>query len=462
MTNDLNKLHEMPIWKSVLSNSIPAMIAMIMMLIYNMADLFFVGQTGDTLQVSAVSLATPVFLFFMSIGNIFGIGGTSVISRYFGSQETERAKVVSSFFLWATIVVGTVVSGLVYLNTDSIMGILGASEEVSDLVANYLQIICISGPFIMISACLSNLIRAEGKAKNAMMGMMLGNIINIILDPIFILGFDLGVTGAAIATVIGNISGGVYFLYQIFKGKSILSGSIKYFALDSYIIKNVLLIGIPASLSSILMSLSQVVLNSQMASYGDLAVAGLGVASKVSMMTGILFIGLGQGIQPLFGYSIGAKDEKRYTGILKFSCLLAFSLSALITAFCYMNLENIVGSFLENGQAFDYAYSFSKTWLTTAVLFGVFNVLLNALQAAGAAKSSLLINLSRQGLIFIPMVYLLGEKYGKQGLILAQPVADICSFVMVIVLYVIASKTLFETSDTVTDVKTKPLKENLA
>lgn len=449
MNNDLKKLNTMPIWKSVLSSSIPAMIAMIMMLIYNMADLFFVGKTGDTLQVSAVSLATPMFLFFMSIGTVFGVGGTSVISRYFGSGNTEKAKVVSSFCLWSTIVIGTVVSVLIFFNANSVMSILGASGEVSELVSNYLRIICVSGPFIMISSCLSNLIRAEGKSKNAMIGMMLGNIINIILDPIFILTLNLGVTGAAIATVIGNVSGGVYFLYQIFKGETLLSGNIKHFTFDKDIVKNVLLIGIPASLSSVLMSVSQVILNSQMANYGYLAVAGVGVASKVSMMTGILFIGLGQGIQPLLGYAIGAFDEKRYKGILKFSSILAFTLSAIVTSLCYFNLDSIVGSFLEDSQAFAYAYSFSKTWLTTSVLFGVFNVLLNALQAAGAVKAALLVNISRQGLIFIPAVFILGSMYGENGLILAQPVADICSFILVVVLYIIVSKDMFKEKVTI-------------
>lgn len=443
MSTHLERLQNEPIWKSVLSNSIPAMIAMLMTLIYNMADLFFVGQTGQEIQVTAVSLATPLFLGFMSVGTIFGIGGTSLISRYFGSKDLEKVKSVSSFCLWSTIIIGTIVSLLVYSNVDHIVYMLGASQEAKPLVSNYLSIICISGPFIMISACLSNLVRAEGKARNAMIGMMLGNIINIILDPIFILILGLGTSGAAIATVIGNITGGLYFLVHIFKGDSAISGHIKDFSLDPTLVKDVLLIGIPASLSSIFMSISQIVLNAEMATYGDLAVAGIGVATKVSMMTNMVFIGLGQGVQPLFGYAIGAKDEKRYRDIMRFSALFAFTLSTLITLFCYFNLNSIVGGFLKDGQSFDYAYSFSKIRLSTSILFGVFCVLLNALQAAGAVKSSLIINISRQGLIFIPAVYILGKLYGEIGLIVAQPVADILSFIMVVVLYRLTSQHLF-------------------
>lgn len=444
MNKNLEKLQNESTWKAVLSNSIPAMIAMIMMLIYNMADLFFVGKTGEEIQVTAVSLATPLFLGFMSIGTIFGVGGTALISRYFGAKETEKVKKVSSFCFWATTVIGVIFSLVIYLNVGSIVKILGASKDAAPLVSSYLKIICISGPFIMISACLSNLVRAEGKAKNAMIGMMMGNIINIILDPIFILVLGLGIKGAAIATVVGNIVGGLYFIIYLFSKKSVISGDIKDFCFDKNIIKNVLLIGIPASLSSILMSVSEIVLNAEMASYGDLAVAGIGVATKVSMMTNMIFIGLGQGVQPLFGYAIGSKDEKRYKDIMKFSSIFAFSLSVIITVFCYVNLGSIVGGFLNDGASFEYAYSFSQMRLPTAILFGVFCVLINALQAAGAVKSSLIVNMSRQGLIFIPSVYILGKMYGEFGLILAQPVADVLSFIMVVVLYFITSKHIFK------------------
>ncbi len=295
----------------------------------------------------------------------------------------------------------------------------------------------------MISSCMSNLLRAEGKAKEAMIGMMLGNIVNIILDPIFILGLNLGVEGAAIATLIGNLSGGLFFVFYLLKGKSSLSGNIKNVSLDSEMIKNVLAIGVPASLSTMLMSISQITLNSQMTFYGDLAVAGIGVATKVSMMTSMLFIGLGQGVQPLLGYCIGAKNETRYKQMMRFSLIFAFCFSSFLTIICYLNLGSIVGGFLSEPEAFDYAYSFSMIRLPTAVLFGMFFVLINALQAMGAAKSSLIVNISRQGLIFIPAVFILGSIWGEFGLVLAQPVADVLSFALVLVLYLISSKAIF-------------------
>ncbi len=443
MSKNLEKLHSLPAWKSVISNSIPAMIAMIMMLIYNIADLFFVGQTGDTLQVAAVSLATPVFLFFMSFGNVFGIGGTTVCSKAFGRGDSESVKKTSSFCIWSSIVIGVAVSVFVFFNIDSLANLLGASNEIADMVKNYIQIITVSGPFIMLSACLSNLLRAEGRSKEAMFGMMLGNIINIILDPIFILGLELGVTGAAIATLIGNTVGGLYFIFLIFKGDSSLSSKLKDFSVEKSMVFAVLAIGIPASFATFLMSISQIILNAQMSAYGDLAVAGIGVATKVSMMTSMIFIGLGQGVQPLLGFCIGAGNQLRHKSIIRFSLGFAFCLSTLLTIICYLNINTIVGSFLSDPLAFDYALNFSLIRMPTAILFGMFFVLINALQAAGATKSSLVVNISRQGLIFIPAVFILGGLFGEFGLVLAQPVADIMSFILVSILYIIISKNLF-------------------
>lgn len=267
-----------PIRKAVLQNALPAMAAMLMVLIYNLADTFFIGQTHDDLQVAAVSLATPVFLLFMSVGTVFGIGGTSVISRALGEGRRDYAK-------------------------------------------TYLTIVGCSGPFVLIANCYSNVIRAEGQSGRAMMGQLLGNLLNVILDPIMILVFGWNIAGAAIATIIGNVVGAGYYIVYFLKGSSSLSISLKDFSVKEKVASGVLAIGVPAALGNLLMSLSSIIMNSQMAKYGDMAVAGVGVAMKVTMMTGMVCIGLGQGVQPLLGYCVGAKNWERYRSTLKFSLI---------------------------------------------------------------------------------------------------------------------------------------------
>lgn len=433
----LDAFNNMPVPQAVMKNVIPAMVAMLMVLIYNLADTFFIGQTHNAYQIAAVSLATPVFLMFMAVGTIFGIGGTSVISRAVGEGKAEYAKKVCAFCMWACILVGIVMSVLLLIGMDSILLLIGASEDTWEYAGSYLTIVSCSGVFVLISNCYSNILRAEGQATRAMVGQVIGNLLNVILDPIMILGFDWNITGAAIATVIGNITAATYYIAYFLRGKSSLSIRIRDFSVKNKICSNVLAIGIPASLASVLMSISQMIMNGLMAGYGDMAIAGIGVAMKVTMITGMVAMGIGQGIQPLLGYCVGAKTWERYRKIMRFSMWFAFLLSLAMTVFCYIFTNQIVSVFLTEESAFDYAVQFASILLSTSPLFGVFYVLTNALQAMGAAVSSLIINLSRQGLIYIPSLFILKAVLNATGLVWAQPVADILSIGLAAGLYVI-------------------------
>ena len=421
--------------QAVFKNALPAMAAMLMVLVYNLADTFFIGQTHDALQVAAVSLATPVFLMFMAVGTAFGIGGTSVISRALGEGRKEYARKVCSFCMWGCIIAGVVMAALLLIFMNPILSLIGASSETWDLSKTYLSIVVCSGPFVLISTCYANVIRTEGESGKAMIGQLLGNLMNIILDPIMILGFGWNIVGAAIATVIGNLFGAVYYIFYFLRGKSSLSISIKDFTAKEKVCSSVLIIGIPAALGSLLMSVSQIIINSQMAEYGDMAIAGMGVAMKVVTITSMVCIGLGQGIQPLLGYCVGAKLWKRFKDVFKFSMIFSLILSVVLTAICYLFTDQIVSVFLADATAFDYSVQFAKISLTTSFMFGVFYVLTNALQAMGAATASLVINLSRQGIIFIPALFILKAILGLTWLVWAQPVADILSIAFAAVLY---------------------------
>ena len=198
----------------------------------------------------------------------------------------------------------------------------------------------------------------------------------------------------------------------------------------------VLAIGIPASLGSLLMSVSQIILNSQMAHYGNMAVAGMGVAAKVTMITGMICVGVGQGVQPLIGFCVGARKWERFKKIMNFSVVFALLLSVVMTGICYLFTEQIVHAFLTDQTAFEYGMQFSRILLSTSFLFGLFYVLCNALQAMGAATEALVVNLSRQGIICIPAVFIMQTLLGITGLVWAQPVADVLSLALVAVLYI--------------------------
>ncbi len=429
-----------PIGQAVLKNTVPAMAAMLMVLLYNLADTFFIGQTDDAFMLAAVSLVTPVFLLFMALGTVFGIGGTSVISRAMGGERREYAKQVCAFCMWGCVVVGIVMMILIFALMNPILSLLGASESTIGYAKEYLSIVTVGGPFVLISNCYANIIRTEGKAGMAMLGQLLGNLLNVVLDPILILLLGWNVAGAAIATAFSNLVSAVYYIGYFKCGKSMLSIRPRDVSLRNGIIQGVLAIGIPAALGDVLMSVSSILLNGQMAKYGDMALAGIGVAMKVTMVTGMICIGFGQGIQPLLGYCVGARNWQRYREARRFSVLFGLGLSTVMTIFCYVFDNQIVEIFLTETEALQYGITFSQILLTTSFLFGMFYVLSNALQAMGAARSALLVNLSRQGLIYIPAIFLLQRAIGLDGLVWAQPVADVLSLVLVLVLYFRAEK----------------------
>lgn len=344
--------------------------------------------------------------------------------------------------MWGCVIVGVVMAALFLIFMEPILSLIGASSDTWDLAKTYLMIVVCSGPFVLISNCYSNVIRTEGESGRACIGQLLGNLLNVVLDPVMILGFGWNIAGAAIATVIGNVIGAGYYISYFLRGKSSLSVRLKDFTLREKVCSSVLAIGVPAALGSMLMSVSQIIINSQMAEYGDMAIAGMGVAMKAVTITGMVCIGLGQGVQPLLGYCVGAKLWKRFKEVFKFSFIFSFMLGVVLTVICYLFTNQIVSAFLADVTAFDYAVRFAKILLTTSPIFGVFFVLTNVLQAMGAATASLVINLSRQGIIFIPILFILKAVLGLTGLVWAQPVADILSILLAAVLYVNTYKKL--------------------
>ncbi|MCQ2457501.1 MAG: MATE family efflux transporter [Clostridia bacterium] len=422
--------------KIVIGNSIPALIAMIMVMVYNLADTFFLGLTHNDLQVTAVSFATPLFMIFMSLGTLFGVGGTSVISRALGAGDTERAKKTSSFCFWACVAVGALFMVLLWGFLDKVTVMLGAGDESAGLTKEYLRIAIGCGIFSMISNCFSSIVRTEGEAMKAMTGTLIGNLINMILDPVFILGFKWGVAGAAIATVIGNGVAALYYILYFFNGKTALSIHPRHFSVKNGIPGGVIAVGVSASLANLLVSVSTIVVNAQLAKYdgGDMLVAGYGVTAKIIMIVTLIGIGIGSGVQPFIGYCWGARQKDRLTEGIRFSALFGVVFCFAVSALCFIFAEPIVKVFLTDVTALDAGVRFSRILLSTAWLIGAFAICQNTLQAIGAAADALLASVFRQGIIFIPAVFIMQALIGLNGLIWAQPVADILSLALVILM----------------------------
>ena len=434
-----------PVPKAVLNNAIPSIISMIMVLAYNLADTFFIGQTKDAYMVAAVSVATPAFLIFMAIGMLFGIGGTSLISRMLGQGNNEKAKNISSFCFWTGLVTGVISMFLIWVLNKPICLLVGASDETMAYTSEYLSILAVSIPFLIISNMFSNIIRSEGYAQKAMVGMIIGNVANIVLDPVMILLFKWNIAGAAIATTIGNILASIYYIMHLVSKNSLLSIHLKDYKAGNHIASGVLSIGVPASFNSILMSTSNIIINNFMQVYGDMAVAGLGVAMKVNMIVVMLLIGLGTGIQPLLGYCFGAKNKQRYMAVLKFSLCLALAMSIVMTIICYFGAAPLVTAFLENKDAFSFGFTFSRIYIISGPVLGILFVMINAIQSTGAALPSLILSVSRQGLLFIPILLVLNAVSDTaQMLVIAQPVTDYLATAFSVILFIITYKKYFK------------------
>lgn len=438
-----------PIPKAVFLNIIPSIVSMLMVLVYNLADTFFIGQTHNDAMVAAVSLATPAFLFFMAVGMLFGVGGTSLISRMLGQGKQKQASNACSFCFWTGTTIGVIGMLVILLGIGPVSSLVGANPdkvgvETVEYVRQYLRIVAIGVPFLVVSNSFSSIIRAEGKANKAMMGMILGNVANVILDPIMILWFGWDVAGAAVATVIGNVLSACFYIFHYISGKSMLSIHPKYYRIRGGIAKGVMAIGIPASLNSVLMSSSNILINNLMTGYGKLAVAGLGVAMKVNMIAVMLLIGVGIGIQPLLGYNFGSGNRKRFLGILRFSLIFAVSLSIVMSVICYAGAGPMVNGFLTDKEAFEFGMQFARMLIISGPILGVLFVMINTIQAMGAAFPSLILSISRQGLVYIPVLFIFHSLFhSAKTLVLAQPVTDYLSVGISIALMVYSYRKYF-------------------
>ena len=439
--------------KAVATMAVPSMLGMLINIVYNLADTFFVGQTGDSNQVAAVSVSMPLFLIFIAVGNLFGVGGCAFISRSLGEGRQDRVKKISSFCIYTSILLGIVLGVLFMVFKTPLLYMVGASDNTIGFASDYLKWVAIGSPSVITAITVCNLVRGEGAAKTSMFGSILGHVVNIVLDPIFILsgcdelfgfkmpfGFGLGVAGAAIATVIGNICSVVFFLLYFLKGKSILSITPKIYTFKDGIAKGVINVGLPASLNNLLMSLSNIIVNIVLVSYGDNAVAAMGVAMKANMLVVMLQIGLGQGVQPLIGYCYGARNYDRMKKCLHFSMVCNIVIGTVMTLFYVVFKENVISMFIDDANVIELGVKMLIALMSPGPIIGIMFVLNFSFQGMGKGIQSLILSIGRQGFIYIPLLFILNAAVGLEGIIWAQASADYACVIMSLIMWFVVKK----------------------
>ena len=428
--------------RAVATLCVPTILGMLISVVYNMVDTFFVGQTGDPNQVAAVSLTMPIFMMLMAIGNIFGIGGGSYISRLLGEKKYEEIKKVSSYSFYMCVIAGLVMTFVFIFFMPIILNMSGASEATYQFGYDYLRFIAYGAPFVVLSVALGHLVRSEGMARQSTIGMTIGTIINIILDPIMILWMKMGVAGAAIATIVGNIASVVYYLVYMLKSGSILSLSFKDFLPVSFPVLPIYAVGIPVSVNNILMSISNLLLNKFASFYGDEVVAGLGISNRVFSMVAMIFIGMGQGLQPFIGYNYAAKNYSRMNRSVFFAIASCVVLGTILLGIAQIFPEEIVGIFIKESSVMYYGAKILKAQVTFAPILGFMFVFMGVFMALGKGKQSLLLSVCRQGLVFVPVLIVANKLLGVDGVIWAQPLSDLFSVLFSSVMYIILYKKL--------------------
>ncbi len=450
MTDNTRVFESYSIPRAVGAMALPSMLGMLINIVYNLADTFFVGQTGDPNQVAAVSIAMPLFLFTMAGGNLFGVGGCAFISRSLGEGKKDRVKTISSFCVYSAIALGVVIGAVFLIFKKPLLYAAGASDNTIGFAQDYLKWVALGAPFVITAIMAGNLVRGEGAAKVSMFGMVIGQLVNIVLDPIFILnsgdrlfgfnlpfGFGMGVSGAAIATVLGNVVSVLFFLIYFLRGNSILSITPKRYSIKNGIAKGVINVGLPASLNNLLMSVSNIVVNIFLASYGDCAVAAMGVAMKANMLVVMLQLGLGQGIQPIVGYCYGAKKYDRMKKVIFFSIVCNIVIGTLMTVFYILFKNQVIQMFINEPSVIAYGVKMLVALMVPGPVIGIMFVLNFSFQGMGKGFQSLFLSIGRQGLIYIPLLFILNKAVGLGGIIWAQPSADFACIVAAIIMFMV-------------------------
>ena len=414
----------------VLNLCIPSVIIMLVMVIYNLADTFFIGQTGDPNKIAAISLCAPLFTVLSGLGTLLGSGGCTCISIAFGKKEYEKIKHYTSFCCYASLILGLVFAVIVLSATPAICTALGADADTFDDACNYLRIIALGAPFIMFTNVFANVIRADGAAVQSMISNGLGTITNIILDAVFILVFKWDVSGAAFATVLGNIVSCIYLLYYVVKKQKAFSISPRMFTLRKDISLDVLSLGVPMACSTLLMSFSHVIANRMIVGYSAVALAAQGVSSKIGMVISMLAMGICMGLQPAISFCYGRDDKERLNKIIKNTGILTVVIGTILSILGMIFRDYLIAAFIQNEEVISYGQIMIFASLVTGPFYGLYQLCQSFLQSTGKASYATLTAFLEKGVFYIPVLFLMKYFCGLYGIVFAGAVSLLFSLIV--------------------------------
>ncbi|MCM1184950.1 MAG: MATE family efflux transporter [Lachnoclostridium sp.] len=443
MSNDTRTaiFEETPIPAAVAKLAIPTVLSSLVMILYSMADTYFVGMLNDPVQNAAVALSAPILLSFNAVNNLFGVGSSSMMSRALGTKEYDTVKKSSAFGFYCALGCGFLLSLVCTVFRPALLNILGADAVTKAATESYLiwSVTCGTVPSIL-NVVLAYMVRSEGASLHASLGTMSGCLLNIVLDPVFILpwGLNMGAAGAGLATFLSNCAACVYFFILLFcrKNSTYISLSPKDFALRKSVVMGVCGVGVPAAVQNLLNVTGMTILNNFTSAYGPDAVAAMGIAQKVNMVPMQISMGVSQGIMPLIGYNYSGGNRKRMKSALVFVLKIMLPVVVLATIGLYLSSDALIGFFIDTEEVIAYGSRFLQGFCLGLSFLFVDFLAVGVFQAIGFGKASFVFALLRKIAFEIPFLYLLNYFFPLYGLAYAQFCAEFLLSIAAVVMLI--------------------------
>lgn len=426
------QLGEENIGKLLLRFSVPAIVGMMVNAMYNVVDRIFIGKGVGSLGIAGIFVGYPLSLILMAFSMLIGIGGNALVSIKLGEKREKEAEIILGNSFLLLILINTIISILGFIFLEPLLKLFGASKNIMPYSIDYMKIILLGAPIQSIGFGLNNFIRGEGNPKIAMGTMLIGAILNTILDPIFIFVFNMGVKGAAIATVISQIVSAIWVLSYFTSSKSHLKIKKENIKLQSYIVKNIISIGLAPFSMQIAASIVTVLLNNNLQKYGgDIATSSMAAINSITMMILMPIFGINQGAQPIIGYNYGAKNYDRVKSALKLAILFATVIASIGFILTQTMPAKLIGLFGKNEkELIEVGSKAMRIYLSMLPIIGFQIVSSNYFQATGKPKQAMLLSLSRQVIVLIPALIILPKLFKLNGVWMAGPVSDLIASII--------------------------------
>lgn len=419
-------LEKAPVPKAIAHMAIPMILGMVVNMIYNITDAYFIGRLNNTSMLASITLALPFTTILMALGELFGTGGSTYISRLLGEKKLDYVKKVSSVTLYLSLFSGLLFMLLCIPVLSPILKLLGATGEALLHTRSYIIAYTIGSPFVVANFTLAQMVRGEGASTESMIGMIISVVINIILDPVFIFFFHMDVMGASVATVIGNVCAVVYYMYYLEKKSAAQSIRLKYFKPNPTILFNIFKIGISALLLSGFLIVSSLMFNNYAVLYGDQVVAAFGVANRVCQISDFIGMGLYMGVVPLIAYSYSSNNTERLNKVLKTTAFYLVTIISVIATVLFVFRTQVLELFSSDESVIKVGVIILTALLFSTLFAGISGLLTSMFQAFGKSIQSTIMSVSR-GIALIPIIIIGNNLFQLNGVIWSMTASELCA-----------------------------------